>query len=119
MKRTRALYLAFFAFAVLLCGCVSNGDQYYWGQYEALIYKQYHRPGEATPEVQIQQLLQDIQRAESLGKPIAPGVFAHLGYMYAAQGKTDLAIEALLQEKALYPDSARFVDGMISRATNQ
>lgn len=102
--------------SLLLCACASTSDQYYWGQYEALIYKQYHQPGEATPEVQIQQLLVDIQQAESQGKRIAPGVYAHLGSMYAAQGKLELAIAALTEEKTLYPDSTRFIDGMISRA---
>lgn len=102
---------------LLLSACATNNEQYYWGQYESIIYNMHNKPGEATPDVQVNLLLTDIQQAEAAGKPIAPGIYAHLGMMYAAQGKIQLAIEALEEEKALYPDSTLFIDGMIARAT--
>lgn len=105
--------------SIALTACVANHDKYYWGRYEQLLYSSFNNPGEASSEVQIEQILSDIQQAESKGKPVAPGVYAHLGYLYAAQGKLELAVSALNEEKTLFPDSAKFIDGIIERATKQ
>lgn len=102
---------------LILSGCSSNKDYYYWGNYENLVYKTHHTPAEATPLVQIEALTADIQKAEAKGKPIAPGIYAQLGFMYATQGNTDMAVAALKTEKSLYPSSAVLIDGMISRVT--
>lgn len=105
------------AVVLLLAGCATNTDQYYWGSYEELIYQMYANPGEATPEVQIQKLTSDIQKAESSGKPVPPGVHAHLGMMFAAAGNLEQALGAFATEKANYPESAKFIDDVIERAT--
>lgn len=103
----------------LLSGCSSNNNQYYWGEYEALVYQTHIEPGEATPRVQIEKLLADIQQAENVNKPVLPGVYAHLGLMYAANGDKSLALESLNKEKALFPESAVFIDGLIKRSLKQ
>lgn len=101
-------------------GCANRPTPlYYWGHYENLIYKMYNKPGDATPEVQVGLLKEDIQRSEANGKRVAPGLYAHLGFMYASQGNVQLAMEALNEEKNLYPESAVLIDGMISRALKQ
>ena len=102
--------------ALGLTACVANQEQYYWGQYESMVYKHHNLPAEATADVQIAQLVADIEYAKAHGKIVAPGIYAHLGYMYAAQGQMDLAIQALHREKELFPDSATFIDGLIARA---
>lgn len=100
---------------LMLTGCASQGT-YYWGNYEQLIHDMYVEPGNADPVKQIDLLTTDIQKAQSKGKPTPPGVHAHLGYMYSLQGNTSQAKVAFLQEKALYPESATLIDGMMKRA---
>lgn len=100
----------------LLAGCASNKNLYYWGHYEPLIYDMYVKPGKADPGTQIEKLTGDIQKAQGRDKTIPPGVYAHLGFMYAIQGNLGRAEEAFNEEKALYPESVVFIDGMMDRA---
>lgn len=100
----------------LLTGCATNNTQYYWGEYENLIYQSYNTPGEATPLMQIEKLEADITKAAEAGKPIPPGVYAHLGLMYASNGNKDMALVSLQKEKELYPESKVFIDGLIKRS---
>lgn len=100
----------------LLSGCMSQPTMYYWGEYEGLIYSMYTEPGTAEPKVQIEKLTTDIQQAKDSGKKTPPGVHAHLGFMYAAEGNSKLAKEAFAQEKAMFPESSKFIDGMMKRA---
>lgn len=53
--------------------------------------------------------------AESRSARVAPGMYANLGYMYLKSGKTDKAIESFNKEKAIYPESAHFMDRMIKK----
>ncbi|CAG9001140.1 MAG: hypothetical protein CENE_03157 [Candidatus Celerinatantimonas neptuna] len=101
---------------LLLSGCASKPKPvFYWGDYETLIYQMYMKPGSADPATQISKLTVDIQKAHAKGLPIAPGIHAHLGYMYILDGKPALAREEFLKEKQLYPESASFIDGIIKR----
>lgn len=100
----------------LLAGCSTNKEIYYWGNYEQLVHDTYVTPGSADPETQIEQLNIDIQKSESLGKKAAPGIYAHLGYMYAMQGKSAQSEAAFKEEVSLYPESKVFIEGMLSRA---
>jgi len=88
---------------------------YHWGSYEDLIYRMYVQPGKATPQIQIAQLTEDIERAAAGGQQVPPGVHAHLGYLYSMQGDPDAARRELEVEKALYPEAATFVDGLLAR----
>lgn len=101
---------------ILSIGCTSNLNLYYWGEYEELVYKMYNKPGSATPEAQIDKLTRDIQKADSRGIPVPPGIFAHLGFMYAAVGNESDAMASFNEEKERFPESHVFVNGMMSRA---
>lgn len=108
---------------LLVCGLLaacettnSSRSLYYWGDYEQLLYDMYHKPGNALPEMQIDQLSTDIERARHEGKRIAPGVHAHLGLMYASIGNMAAAEAAFNNEKVLFPESATLLDGMLQRA---
>ena len=76
----------------------------------------YTEAGTAEPNIQIERLEADIIEANAYGLKVSPGLYAHLGFMYASIGNTDLAIDAFTQEKTLFPESAKFIDGMMSRA---
>ena len=101
----------------LLAACeTTSSSLYYWGDYEQLLYDMYNKPGNALPEMQIDQLSADIERAQHEGKNIAPGVHAHLGLMYASIGNMPAAEAAFNNEKRLFPESAILLDGMLQRA---
>ncbi|PCI49503.1 DUF4810 domain-containing protein [Thalassolituus oleivorans] len=98
-----------------LTGCAGKKEIFYWGEYEGLVYDMYINPGSADTTTQISKLTTDIQKAEAKDMPIAPGINAHLGYMYVLEGDIGQAKAAFLTEKTLFPESASFIDGMMSR----
>ena len=101
----------------LVVGCATPREEiYYWGAYEQLVQDAYIKPGSADPQTQIEKLNIDIQKSEALGKKTAPGIYAHLGFTHAMQGKDSQSQEALLEEQSLYPESSTFIDGMMTRA---
>ena len=120
MKRTKHLCkitLVAILSALVLSSCVApKQNTYYWGEYESIIYKMYAEAGSVEADIQIEKLNTDIAEANTYGKKIPPGIYAHLGFMYASIGSSDLAIDAFTQEKALFPESTKFIDGMINRA---
>ncbi|WP_440906018.1 DUF4810 domain-containing protein [Catenovulum sp. SX2] len=102
--------------ALLSVGCATKDNrQYYWGNYETIIYGHHLKQEDFPAQVQIQQLTKDIEKAQTIGKPVAPGVYAHLGMLYANIGDRDLALAALTKEKELYPDSTLLIDGLVTR----
>ncbi|SFV86729.1 Probable lipoprotein [hydrothermal vent metagenome] len=107
-------YLTVLLAGILLGGCANN-EIYYWGEYESIVRQSYVEPGVMNAQTQIERLNTDLQKAESSGKKIAPGIYAHLGTLYAAQGKYTQSRAALLQEKTLFPEASVLIDGMLSR----
>ncbi len=101
---------------LLLQGCETHRNLYYWGDYQEVIYDIYLNPGEADVVTQIYKLNLTIERAENKGMKVPPGLFAHLGMVHAQAGNPGLAKQALLQEKALYPESAFFIEGILTRS---
>jgi len=98
--------------AILLAGCESP-EVYYWGHYEALVYATYEKPDKAPPEMQVEKMEEDLQKAASANKPVPPGFHAYLGYLYAQLGKLDLAQKEFEAEKRLYPESTVFMDRLL------
>lgn len=101
---------------VLMAGCASNKDIYYWGEYEQLIHDAYMRPGSADTATQIEKLTADIEKAAATGKKVPPGIYAHLGFLYAMEGKDSQSKAAFKQEQTLYPESNTLIEGMLNRA---
>jgi hypothetical protein len=97
-----------------LSGCVAP-SQYYWGEYENLVYTQYQEPGKATPEYQIEKMRADMQKAKSQDKPMPPGFYAHLGYQYLQLGKTPEARKYFAAEKKAFPESAVLMDRFLTK----
>jgi hypothetical protein len=100
----------------LVAGCAEKPPQIYrWGIYEELVYEMYAKPDAADPDTQVVRLSEDITRTQSEGKRVPPGVHAHLGYMYYLSGNTDAALDEFATERALFPESAIFIDGIFAR----
>lgn len=97
-------------------GCATTSPLFYWGEYEQLVYDMYMKPGNAPPIVQIEKLTADIRKAQSRGLPVAPGVYAHLGFMHATEGNVSDAEAAFSQEMALFPESQVLIQAMLDRA---
>lgn len=76
----------------------------------------YKKPGTATPQQQIITLTEDLEKAANRGLNVAPGIYAHLGFMYALDGKQGLSQEAFEKEIALFPESKVLIEGMLERA---
>ncbi len=104
-----------FVGVLLLSGC-ANQEMYYWGSYESIVRQSYVEPGSMDAQTQIETLTSDLQQAEANGKKVPPGIYAHLGVLYAEQGKHSHSKEALVQEKILFPEASILVDGMLNRA---
>ncbi|ODS24709.1 hypothetical protein AB835_02230 [Candidatus Endobugula sertula] len=106
-------------FVLSLSACTTtNNDLYHWGHYESLIHTMYNEPGSATPEEQITTLQSDIEAAKGGNKPIPPGLYAHLGFMYSLTGNMASAVDFFNREKELFPESAVVIDRLTKRANN-
>lgn len=108
-----SLWLAALAVCTV-SGCAPKG-LYYWGHYEDLVYDTYVNPGKADTATQVATLSEDIQKAAANGQAVAPGVHAQLGYMYYLEGNLGAARQEFEAEKALFPESATFIDGLLQR----
>lgn len=104
--------------SLLVSACMPKPDMYVWGQYESLLIRMY--TGEQLDEEelsrQIAGLESDIQNAEKWNRKTPPGVYAHLGYLYASAGNQVASKQAFEEEKQNFPESAQFIDGMMDRA---
>jgi hypothetical protein len=99
----------------ILAGCVTPPHTIYsWGNYEQLIYASYVSPQDLPAEKQVEVLEKDYQVARSANLRLPPGWHAHLAALYFQLGKADQARQELLTEKAEFPESALFVDRLIT-----
>ena len=99
---------------ILLGGGCAAPTIYSWGHYEDLVYASYSNPDKSVPELQVQQLEADLQRARSGNKPVPPGFHAHLGNLYYQLNKRDQARQEFQTEKSLFPESAVFMDRLLA-----
>lgn len=96
-----------------LTACKTTEPLYYHGEYNKAVYA-YFKGDDTTVEQQIETLQQTIQAAEAAGKPIAPGIHAHLGMLYFESGNAALGTQHFEHEKALFPESAKYLDFLLT-----
>lgn len=100
----------------LLTACASPTQSLYqWGSYEQQVYAIYNEPGKVPPEQQIGKLEEDYQKARATSKSVPPGFHAHLGYLYFGVGKLDQARQSFATEKSLFPESAVYMDRILTK----
>ncbi|CNK13831.1 DUF4810 domain-containing protein [Yersinia aldovae] len=100
--------------AAVLAGCATAPKPIYnWENYQSTIYEYYK--SDASPEQQIAALKENIEKSRAKGIPVPPGLHAHLGMLYANTAHPDLAIAEFNREKAAFPESAPFMDFLMSK----
>ena len=94
----------------LLPGCAGNQTPplYHWDGYQQQVYE--HFKHETGPQEQIAELEASLQKARSADRSPPPGFHAHLGMLYAEIGKADQVRQQFETEKALFPESAAYMD---------
>ncbi|GAB6855688.1 DUF4810 domain-containing protein [Asaia astilbis] len=108
-----AKVLAGLALSGILAGCSgqSTPPLYSWRSFQAQQY--IYLQGKTDPQAQIAVLEKDMEKARGKGLSVPPGFHAHLGLLYATQGKTDLAQQEFTQEKTLFPEAATYMDFLL------
>jgi hypothetical protein len=102
--------------ALLLTGCqTAVRPLYYWGNYEKTLYQTYKNPEKSSPEEQAAKLEEDLTKAAAQNLSPNPGLHAQLGFVYYQLGRTDAAEKEFAAEKALFPESAVFIDRMLAK----
>ena len=109
LKKQYFVYLLFAGILFVLNGCQSSNTIYYWGDYQEVLYN-YTQSDKRSYTEQIQDLEKTIERAKSTNKSVPPGLYAHLGLLYATSGDTNKAFEQFEKEKTLFPESKHFID---------
>jgi hypothetical protein len=103
------------AAALLLAAGCRAPELYRWGAYEDSVAAMYATSGGYDPAREVQRLTDQVAETEHRGELVPPGVRAHLGYLLLEAGNAERGVAYLLAEKAAYPESATFIDGMLAR----
>lgn len=98
---------------ILLSACKTTKPLYYHGTYQSNLYEHF-KAEEVSIEEQISQLHQTIELASTENLPIAPGIQAHLGYLYLKSNNIEHGLDYLKREKVMYPESTKYIDFLIS-----
>ena len=105
------------AAVLLLAACgTSSPPLYYWDKYPDTVYQ--GMQGKQSPDEQIGALEQYLEKAKAKNMAAAPGVYAHLGMLYVETGRGNLAQKPFSEEKARFPESARFMDFLLKTPQN-
>ncbi|PAB31567.1 DUF4810 domain-containing protein [Pseudomonas savastanoi] len=97
-----------------LTGCVQQPKTLYqWGSYQPEVYEYFK--GESK-EAQVAKLEEDLQKIRSTNATPPPGYHAQLGMLYGSIGKDDQMVQELRTEKALFPESATYMDFLLKNA---
>lgn len=75
----------------------------------------YEAPDQGTAESQIEILELDIEKARSKNQPLAPGIRAHMGFLYFQLGQYEQARQAFEAEKVAFPESAKLMNRFIGK----
>lgn len=95
-----------------LSACKTTESLYYHGEYNKAVYA-YLKADDSSLDEQIANMQKIIQSAETAGKPVAPGIHAHLGLLYFDNGNVQLGEQHFEVEKALFPESSTYLDMLL------
>ncbi|MDD2089251.1 DUF4810 domain-containing protein [Pseudomonas guariconensis] len=99
----------------LLAGCSGQKSLYQWESYQPQVYEYFK--GESSKEEQAIALERDLEKIKAKNGAVPPGYHAQLGLLYSSLGKDDQMIQQLRTEKALFPESAPYMDFLMNNAS--
>lgn len=101
--------------ALTLAGCASQPQLYYWENYQPTVYQYYQQDrGDVQEQIIALQKVIETSRAKDLSVP--PGLYAHMGLLYSSVGNIEEAYNQFRMEKQLFPESAPFMDFLLSQS---
>lgn len=98
--------------AILTVAACAPATRFEWGAYEQALYAYTQNP--ESRSVYKTSLEQAIDRGQKRNA-VAPGLHAELGYLYLEEGERAAALQHFQLERALFPESARFMDRVINQ----
>lgn len=100
--------------ATSLVGCqTTTKPLYHYGSYQNNVYSHFKNE-DSTVLKEIEELEATLAKTSNGVTQIAPGVNAHLGFLYLQSGQPETGLKYLLEEKRLYPESSKFIDFLVS-----
>lgn len=117
MKKNHFVKRSGLAFAllgsVLSTACVTAPKTLYqWEGYQPQVYEYFK--GQGTEE-QITALESGLQKIQAKGNTPPPGYHAHLGLLYAGNGKEDQMVQQFQTERTLFPEASTYVDFLLRK----
>jgi hypothetical protein len=107
----RVVWVGAIVAGAMLAGCASRPSaQYQWEGYQPQVYE-YFKGG--AKEAQIAELEKGLEVIKSDDGVVPPGYHAQLGLLYADIGKDDQMVQEFETEKALFPESAPYIDYLL------
>jgi len=101
----------------LLAGCATPGKPLYqWEGYQPQVYKYFK--GESK-EAQAAELEKGLEKIKSDNGAVPPGYHAQLGLLYSSLGKDDQMVQEFQTEKALFPESATYIDFLMKNVKKE
>ncbi|WP_296235007.1 DUF4810 domain-containing protein [Pseudomonas sp. UBA4617] len=100
--------------SILLAGCNAPKPLYQWESYQPQVYG--YLKGDSKEE-QVTALERDLEKIKAKNGAVPPGYHAQLGLLYSSLGKDDQMIQQFRTEKALFPESATYMDFLMNNAS--
>ncbi|MBH3462887.1 MULTISPECIES: DUF4810 domain-containing protein [Pseudomonas] len=100
--------------SALLVGCNSQKPLYQWESYQPQVREYFN---DQSKEEQVIALERDLEKIKAKNGAVPPGYHAQLGLLYSSLGKDDQMIQQFRTEKALFPESAAYMDFLMKNAT--
>lgn len=103
--------------SALLAGCAAGPKPLYqWEGYQPQVYEYFK--GEPK-EKQVAELERGLEKIKSTNGATPPGYHAHLGMLYSGLGKDDQMVQEFQTEKALFPESAAYIDFLMKNVKKE
>ena len=117
MKNTISKVLTV-ALALGLTACAAPPPKplYQWTGYQARLYEYFKNSGANAGE-QVTALETQLQQNEAARVASPPGLHGHLALLYSKMGDDAAARRHLEAERALFPESAAYVDFLLKKST--
>lgn len=103
------------ALVAALTGCATAPQPlYHWGDYQRQIYQSLNAD-DTSPQEQLQQLLQQAEKARAANAALPPGFRAHVGLLMLRLGRDADAAAQFQAEKQAFPESTAYMDFLLRR----